>query len=54
MPDLTEFTKELETLLNRHNVDNYCNIHDFVLANLLTQNIVQLAIMTNEERRLKE
>jgi hypothetical protein len=54
MKDLTEFQKELEDLINRHSVDVYCNVHDFVLANLLVQNIVQIAVMNEEERRLKQ
>jgi hypothetical protein len=52
--DFTDFQKELEILINRHSVDNYCNTHDFVLANLLVQNIAQIAVMNDRERHLRE
>jgi hypothetical protein len=54
MFDMKEFQAELEGLINRYGVDNYCNMHDFVLANLLCRMIVQIAIANNEEGRLKE
>jgi hypothetical protein len=54
MKYLTEFQKELKILLYRHGIDVYCNVHDFVLASVLTQNIVQIAVMNSEERRLKK
>jgi hypothetical protein len=53
MKDLTEFQKELEILINKHGVDEYCNAHGFVLVHLITQNIVQIAVMNETERRLR-
>jgi hypothetical protein len=54
MFDISEFQKELTGLINRHSVDSYCNMHDFVLAEMLGGFIVRIAVATNEEWKLGE
>ena len=38
-----DFQKELEGLLNRYSYDDLCNVPDFILAALLTENLHALA-----------
>lgn len=45
-----EFEKELENLLNRHGIDSNLNVHDFVLAEFLCD---QLDALQNVQRELK-
>ena len=46
----TEFKKELEQLLNSYSVDNACNTPDFILAQMLINNIevYKAAVMSRD------
>jgi hypothetical protein len=54
MKDLSKFQQELEQIINANNVDGYTEMHDFVLAKMLTDYIVALAIAHNDERKLRD
>lgn len=47
-----EFRDELTHLLNKHSVDNLVGMHDFVLAEFITDNLNNLAKASRREERL--
>jgi hypothetical protein len=48
------FKDDLKILINKYSVDKYTEMHDFVLAEFLTNMIVEIAKASKEERRLNE
>lgn len=47
-----EFAKELEQVINFHCIDNECNTHDFVLADLVVDMLQGLKKRNDRERVL--
>jgi len=45
---MEEFEKELTTLINRHSVENICDIPDYLLASMVTNYIQYVASITKE------
>jgi hypothetical protein len=43
-----EFQKELESLLNKHSIDNLCETPDFILAEHVTNYLVSLGAMVGQ------
>lgn len=50
--DKNQFKKELQRLLNFYSVDNYCNIPDYLLADLLVQHVELLASAVERGRKM--
>ena len=38
----SEFNNELETLINKHAIDNLCHIPDFILANMVEHFVINV------------
>ena len=45
---MTEFEKELTELINKHSIENLCDIPDFLLASMVSNYIHYVASITKE------
>ena len=45
---MKEFEKELESLINKHSIENECDIPDFLLASMICNYIRYVASITKE------
>ncbi len=45
---MEEFRKELEILINRHNIENYIDVPDFLLAELICETIKTVSPTTKK------
>lgn len=50
--DYKNFQLELETLLNKHSIDNECNTHDFILSEYLCRQLQSLAELRRSNIRM--
>jgi hypothetical protein len=53
MPDKIQVVKDLTEFLNQHSLDAWCNVHDFNLAENVFNHLLSIAIMNNEEEKLR-
>ncbi len=45
---MKEFKKELESLINKHCIENYCDIPDFLLADMICKIIKSIGIISKK------
>jgi len=45
---MSEFEKELENLINRHRIENECDIPDFLLAELIVNFIKTIGVTSKK------
>jgi hypothetical protein len=53
MPDKKRVVEDLTLFLNQHSLDAWCGVHDFNLAENLFNHLLSIAIMNNDENKLK-
>lgn len=51
--DINKFRSELRELLNRYSVDNACNTEDFLLADLIIDNLITYKSIVDRIKMLR-
>lgn len=49
-----EFVKELSVLINKYNIDTKLNMHDFIIAEMIKNNLATLYNSVDKVNKLKE
>lgn len=47
-----KFIKELSILINKYNIDTKLNMHDFIIAEMIKNNLATLYNSVNENKKL--